>query len=342
MKVLVLGGTGLISQYIVSELVGCKHEVRIYNRGVTAADMPAGVERIVGRRDAIANAREEIGRLGLDCVIDMCGYTEQDAQALIEAVGGIVPQVVFCSTVDVFEKGRGPYPMTEAAPRGARPTFPYAVGKVASELSLQRAAEQGAFALTIIRPGQTYGGPNHGPNHPLGHLGYHLWRLDEGMGIILHGDASSLWSACYAPDVAAAFVAAVGNADAYNRDYNTAGDEVVTWARYWEIAAGAFGGALLDTVAIPTEVLVRIFGEDAYVLVENYQYNNVFDCSRAKDELGFRYTTTLRDGFEWVAKRFGDSWRKEGREERDSMFAARYERCIDWWKQMTDVPCSDR
>jgi hypothetical protein len=90
-----------------------------------------------------------------------------------------------------------------------------------------------------------------------------------------------------------------------------------------------------------TSVLARVFCEDAYVLVENYQYNNVFDCSRAKEELGFRYATTLRDGFDIVAKRFGRSWREQGEQERDGMFASSYERCIDWWKQTTDTPGLD-
>ena len=119
-----------------------------------------------------------------------------------------------------------------------------------------------------------------------------------------------------APDVAAAFVAAAGNTGAYNRDYNAAGDEVVTWRRYWEIAAEAFGGAPLRAVTVPTEVLAQLFGDEAFVLVENYQYNNVFDCRRARDELGFKYTTSLRDGFGWVAERFGPIWTRRDRRKR--------------------------
>jgi nucleoside-diphosphate-sugar epimerase len=163
-------------------------------------------------------------------------------------------------------------------------------------------------------------------------------RIASRLPVIIHGDGSSLWCACFAPDVAAAFVAAIGNTDAYNRDYNAAGDEVVTWARYWEIAASALGDAPLEMVKVPTDVLARVFGDDAFVLVENFQYNNVFDCSRAREELGFRYTTTLQEGFEWVAARFGKPWREEGEKERGGAFAARYQRFIDWWKQTTDLP----
>jgi nucleoside-diphosphate-sugar epimerase len=336
MKVLVVGGTGLISQCIVTQLVAQGDEVHLYNRGETVADVPEGVERTTGQRAEIGAFKDEIARRGFDVAIDMCGYTEQDANALVQAVGGSVPQVIFCSTTDVFEKGKGPYPMTEGSPRSARPSFSYGVGKVLSEATLERAAGNGAFALTIVRPAQTYGGPNHGPNHPLGHRGYHLWRLASALPVILHGDASSLWCACFAPDVAAAFVAAAGNPDAYNRDYNAAGDEIVTWQRYWEITAEAFGGPPLTSVTVPTTVLSLVFGPDADVLVENYRFNNVFDCTRAKDELGFRYTTTLRAGFELVAGRFGRIWRQSGEEERQSPFAERYERFLTWWQTTTD------
>ena len=108
MKVLVLGGTGLISQSIVTQLVARGDEVQLYNRGETAADLPEGIERTTGLRSEIAAYRDEVARRGFDVVIDMCGYTEQDASALVDAVGGLVPQVIFCSTTDVFEKGKGP------------------------------------------------------------------------------------------------------------------------------------------------------------------------------------------------------------------------------------------
>jgi nucleoside-diphosphate-sugar epimerase len=340
-KVLVLGGTGLISQSIVRQLVDRGDDVYLYNRGVTVADLPADVSRIRGQRGEVAFLRDEMITHRFDCVIDMCGYTESDARSLVLAAGGVVPQVIFCSTTDVFVKGPGPYPITERSPRGARPSFPYAAGKVASEELLEKAAREGAFALTIVRPAQTYGGPNHGPNHPLGHRGYHLLRLSAGSPLILHGDASSLWCACFAPDVAAAFVAAIGNEMAHNRAYNAAGEEIVTWRRYWEIAAQAFGSPPLEAVHIPTEVLERVFGEDAFVLVENYQYNNVFDCSRAKVELGFRYRTTLLEGFTRVAKEFGDVWLRDGEEEEGSAFATTYERCLSWWEREMAVPRLD-
>ncbi len=123
--------------------------------------------------------------------------------------------------------------------------------------------------------------------------------------------------------------------------YNATGEEIVTWRRYWEIAAEAFGSPPLEAVNIPTAVLERVFGDDAFVLVENYQYNNVFDCTRAKDELGFRYTKTLLEGFAQVARAFGDDWLRDGEQEQGSAFATAYDRCLSWWERETADPHLD-
>lgn len=50
MKVLVLGGTGPISREIVEEAVLQGHEVRVYNRGTRAVELPPGVRSIRGDR----------------------------------------------------------------------------------------------------------------------------------------------------------------------------------------------------------------------------------------------------------------------------------------------------
>ena len=50
MKVLVLGGTGVISREIVKLLVADRHEVTLYNRGSRNLSIPAGVRQITGDR----------------------------------------------------------------------------------------------------------------------------------------------------------------------------------------------------------------------------------------------------------------------------------------------------
>jgi nucleoside-diphosphate-sugar epimerase len=334
MRVLVLGGTGLISQQIVRQLAGRGDEVTIMNRGRTTVELPAAVTRLAGDRGSLAAIRSWAEDARPDCVIDMIGYSAAEAAELANLADRLIPRVLYCSTVDVFAKPQPSYPVREGARRAASPAFPYAAGKVESELLLEEAAATGAFALTVLRPAQTYGGPGHGPVHPLGHRDYQLWRICQGLPLILHGDGTSLWSACHARDVAAAFAAAAHEPGARGRDYNLASAELVTWRRYWEVVGQAFARRAPEIITLPSETLARQFGEDGSWLLENFRYNNVFDCRAAAADLGFESRTALSDGMAELAADYGAMWLAAGRAEADGDFAARYDQTVAWARQL--------
>jgi nucleoside-diphosphate-sugar epimerase len=50
MRVLIIGGTGFIGQWIVRALVENEHEVRVFHRGSTTAALPPSVSHIHGKR----------------------------------------------------------------------------------------------------------------------------------------------------------------------------------------------------------------------------------------------------------------------------------------------------
>lgn len=50
MRVLIIGGTGFIGQWIVRALVENRHEVRVFHRGRTTAELPPSVLHIQGER----------------------------------------------------------------------------------------------------------------------------------------------------------------------------------------------------------------------------------------------------------------------------------------------------
>lgn len=328
-----LGGTGLISQEIVRQLAASGDTVHVLNRGNTAAELPEGVERLTADRSGLGDMRPWIEKQHFDCLIDMIGFTEQEAAGLVNAAAGVVEHVLYCSTVDVFQKPQPSYPVIENARRLARESFPYAVGKVESEVLLEQAAESGAFELTILRPAQTYGGPNHGPVHPLGHWKYQLWRISTGRTILMHGDGTSLWSACHARDVGAAFAAAAHEPAARGRSYNLASAELVTWTRYWEIVADAFAYPRPDIVTVPSEILSRRLGDEASWLMENFRFNNVFDCTAAAVDLGFAGRTSLQDGMSETVGRHGSEWLAAGGAEAGSSYDQLTEETIAWWQE---------
>jgi len=82
----------------------------------------------------------------------------------------------------------------------------------------------------------------------------------------------------------------------YGKAYNVAGEEVMTWNQFWKIIAEVMSVPPLRLVYIPTQVLGNILLELSLWCMENFQYLNVFDVSRAKKELGFVYRTSWREG----------------------------------------------
>ena len=50
MKVIVIGGTGFISPHVVRQLIKMGHEVTVFNRGQTTAELPSEVNYLIGDR----------------------------------------------------------------------------------------------------------------------------------------------------------------------------------------------------------------------------------------------------------------------------------------------------
>ena len=297
MRVLIIGGTGLISTAITRFLVERGDDVVLYNRGQTEADIPEGYDTITGNRKDYAAFEAQMAEAGdFDAVIDMIGFVPADIESAIRAFRGCIGQFIFCSTVDVYTKPAQHYPIREDAARHPMPSFPYAYNKAKCERLLDEAHERGDFPVTIIRPAHTYG-EGRGLIHSFGLGGaYYFHRIRLGKPIITHGDGSSLWAACHRDDVGRAFAEAVGNEKTFGKGYHTASEEPMTWNQYHQTVAQAMNASEPELVHIPTDFLFEIAPKAAEWCRENFQHNNIFDNAAARDDLNFRYTIPFVEG----------------------------------------------
>ena len=81
--------------------------------------------------------------------------------SVVRAFQGRIGHLIFCSTVDVYQKPATRYPYTEAEPYGGLNA--YGRNKIAIEKTLRAARD---LPVTIIRPAYTYG-EGRGPSIPL-------------------------------------------------------------------------------------------------------------------------------------------------------------------------------
>lgn len=294
MKILIIGGTGLISTPLTSQLLREGHEVTLYNRGRTKARIPSGTRTIYGDRKQYTAFEQQMHEAGsFDCVIDMVCFLPEEAESAVRAFEGRVGQFIFCSTVDVYAKPASRYPIVESEMlRGGNA---YGQNKVLCENIFSQAQQRGDLATTIIRPAMTYG-EGRGIVDWVGWSTRIFDRIRKGKPIIVHGDGSALWVACHVDDAARAFAHAVGNPTAFGKLYHVTGEEWLTWNRYYQLVAEAMSAPEPDLVHIPTDLLAQAAPKRSQTVVTNFQGNNIFDNSAARTDLDFRYTIPWLEG----------------------------------------------
>ncbi|MEZ4860811.1 MAG: NAD-dependent epimerase/dehydratase family protein [Caldilineaceae bacterium] len=307
MRILLIGGTGLISTAITRLLLERGvDDVTLYNRGHTELRLPYYVNVIHGDRKNFSRFERQMREAGeFDCVIDMCCYLPDEAESVVHALSGRIGQYIFTSTVDVYTKPAARYPITEAAERKPTPAFAYAYHKAECEEILHAAHSNSDFLVTILRPAYTYG-ESRGILHSLGGRTTYIDRIRKGKPIIVHGDGQSLWGSCHIDDVARAFVHAIGNERTYGQSYHVAGEEWLTWNQHHQQVAAALGAPAPTLIHIPSTLLAKAVKAAAWTEL-NFQYNNIFDNSAAHRDLQFHYTIPWQQGVQrtvaWLDER---------------------------------------
>ena len=294
MKVLIIGGTGLISSGIVKALKTRNAKITVFNRGTTDDRLGDGIEHLHGDRNNFPAFESAMAAHTWDAVIDMISYNPEQAESAVRAFAGRTAHFIFCSTVCTYGNTQTIIPTTEGTPQ--TPHSSYGKNKVACEKIHLRAHDEKKFAVTIIRPSHTYG-PGGGVINNLGWSPTFVDRLRKGKPIIVSGDGHGLWASAYSDDVGVGFAYAVGNKKCFGEAYNAVSDECVTWDQYTQRTAAAIGAPAPRIVHIPTDFLLALDPKRYNALDEIFQYHGIYsNCKLKRDVPEFRITTSYADG----------------------------------------------
>ena len=282
MKVLVIGGTGLISTPSVDLLVESGHEAVLFNRGQTAKRFAHDVETVAGDREDFADFAAKVSQVNADAIIDMITYDPETARNAVEVFGGRVEHYLFCSTVCVYGGPLSKVPADEDEPQ--TPVSDYGRGKSEAEAVFREAFEQSGFPVTLFRPSHCYG-----PGQPLLDIwGYNpclVNRIREGRPIIVPGDGYGLWQPGYIGDMAKGFVGALGRDATKGKAYNIVGDETMDWRTFHERMARAIG-CEAEIIGMTTPQIVAGAGEgDTSMLLEIFQYHAAYFNTQLKQDV---------------------------------------------------------
>lgn len=294
MKVLFIGGTGVISAACAARAVQMGFDLTFFNRGQsTARPAPAGVALLHGDLRDPASAAAALRGHAFDVVVDWIAYTPQQVAADLALFQGRVGQYIFISTASAYQTPPASLPVTESTLLD-NPFWDYSRQKIACEELLVRAYRDDKFPMTIVRPSHTYDATK----VPL--LGGYtsLQRMKEGKPVLVYGDGASLWTLTHSRDFAKGFVALLGNPHAIGDAVHITSDEWLTWNQIYQTMAAALG-VEAQLVHVPSTLINAYDPLHGAGLLGDKSHSMIFDNSKIKRLApGFACTTP----FAWGAR----------------------------------------
>jgi nucleoside-diphosphate-sugar epimerase len=283
MKVLFIGGTGLISSACTDLAIQRNIDLTILNRSVSPKyPPPDGARLLIG--DIYASPeflKDLLGNQTFDVVVDWIAYTPQDIERDIHLFEGRTSQFVFISSASAYQKPPAHYLITEDTPL-ENPYWEYSRNKIACERILGKAFEDHGFPVTIIRPSLTYG-PSQIPlcggswQHPYTIID----RMKRGQKIIVPGDGSSLWVLNWNGDFAVGLTGLLGRSDAIGESFHITSDEVLTWNQIF-LETGRALGVEPQLVHVPSDLIAAYNPSAVGDLIGDKANSSVFDNRKIK------------------------------------------------------------
>ncbi|MCA9940773.1 MAG: SDR family oxidoreductase [Anaerolineales bacterium] len=276
MKVLFIGGTGIISSACSALAAARGMELYLLNRGHTTRKTPPSAHLVpadIRDPQSVTNALQ--GRT-FDVVVDWVAYTPEHIETDLALFRGRTRQYVFISSASAYHKPPPHLPITESTPLH-NPFWGYSRAKIACEERLMAAYRQEGFPVTIVRPSHTYDQtllPMHG--------GYSVVdRMRRGLPVLVHGDGTSLWTLTHHADFARGFVGLLGHPQAIGDVFHITSDELLTWNQIFQVVAAA-AGVTPQLVHVPAKFIAAFDPEWGASLLGDKSHSMIFDNSKIR------------------------------------------------------------
>lgn len=280
MKILMIGGTGLISTAVTKRLIEVGHDVYLLNRGQRQTHMIQGVHHLradISDHDAVLDVLK--GHY-FDAVVDWIAFHIGHIKRDLALFQHRTKQYVFIGTASSYPKPSPVLPITEAIPL-SNPYWGYSEEKRKCEEYLNH-MDHPPFGITIMRPSHTY--DDHSLVFQIPHWGQPytlLSRMINDKPIVLVGDGSSKWTLTHHVDFAYAFVDILGNEQAYGQTYHLTSDKVYTWQTITASLYQALGKEP-SIIHMPYELVHKHFPDLEGPIRGDNLYDAIFDNSKIK------------------------------------------------------------
>lgn len=307
MKLLILGGTGVISSAIVKQGLAAGHDITIVNRGTRVSPYAKQISCIQADRKDPASFASRLEHLTPDVVIDMISFQPSDAKQTLELFQGKTGQVIFTSSTAAYQRPYRSFPVQEDAEElCSSPDFPYAFQKAEMERFLQKEMVQGETPITIIRPSLTFG--IGAANIGVLRQNYNIvCRMKQHLPLVMIGEGTIPWSFTFSDDLAKGFLLCCQNPKAYNQAFHITNTQTVLWEDLYRVM-GEIIGEKPEFLYVPSQTLhyanPDLFAHFWYEKRFPSVFSNNKICSAAPD---YAPSVSLKDGMSSVIR-----WWEEG------------------------------
>jgi len=281
MKILFIGGTGVISTACTRLAIERNIDVTLLNRGRHSARSPAGANTLAVDIEDASAVSHALAGASFDAVVDWIAFEPAHVERDIALFRGRTRQYIFISSASAYQKPATDYLITESTPL-VNPYWEYSQQKIACEERLMRAYREEGFPITIVRPSLTYGETQIA-------LAINSWtksytvvdRMRRGKKVIVPGDGSSLWVITHNTDFAKGLVGLLAREQAIGHAFHITSDEVMCWDQWYRLTAEAAGVEPL-LVHIPSDLLAACVPEMRGGLLGDKAVSVVFDNSKIR------------------------------------------------------------
>ena len=303
MKVLFIGGTGIISEAVSRLAVEAGIDLYLLNRGQKNDFIPQGAKTIRCDIRNPVEASAALKNFDFDVVVNWVAFEPQHVQSDIKLFRDRVGQYVYISSASAYQKPATHYIITESTPL-SNPYWQYSRDKISCEGLLMEEYRSCGFPATIVRPSLTYG-------KKMIPAAMNSWlqpwsivdRMRKGKKIIVHGDGTSLWTITHNTDFAKGFLGLLGNSQTIGHAFHITSDEVLTWNQIYEYI-GKAAGVKPDIIHIPSDFIAAVSPEHTGSLLGDKAVSAVFDNTKIKRFVpGYnavmRFEQGVRESVEW-------------------------------------------
>jgi len=295
MKILFIGGTGIISTACAKLAVQKGYDLSLLNRG--KRKYIPGARQILADISDVQSTRQALGDSDWDVVVDFISFSPADLEMRLDILRGKVEQYIFISSASAYQKPVGNYLVTESTPL-SNPFWSYSRDKIDCETYLLEEFRETGFPASIVRPSFTYG-------ETVIPLSLNSWerpytvidRMRKGLPIVIPGDGTSLWQLTHNTDFAKGLLGLFGHQQSIGHAFHITTDEVLNWNQIYRATAEAAGVDTLDIVHIATDFIVACMPERLGGLWGDKSESVVLDNTKIKRYVpDFVATCRFRDG----------------------------------------------